>query len=90
MQPFLLTISAILCRCISAIATSIANITIRVKADPRLVSSDELITEAEHTLHKIAGGLSLFEKLEQDGSLRDQLLKLIYEMQTEVQVKFFD
>ena len=83
MQPFLLTTSAFQNQCISAIATSIANATIRVQAGPSRVSSKELMNEDECILHKTAGGLSLFERLKRDFVLYDQLLELVYEMQTE-------
>ena len=71
MKPFSPAAAAILNRCISAIATSLANANVGIQAGPRRISSKELMTEAERILHKTSGGLSLFERLERDGALRD-------------------
>ena len=62
---------AVVIQCyLSTLANSIARATAAVQAGRKLTSRD-LLTEAERILHKTAGGLSLFERLERDATLRD-------------------
>ena len=64
------------------LAESVAKATVATGTQAgRRLSSRDLMTEAERILHKTSGGLSLFERLERDQSLRDSLMEIVTEMQ---------
>ena len=80
-QPYSGNQTAVLACCTAVIDESLAKAlaSAGMQAGQRL-SLRDLMTEAEHILHKTLGGLSLFKWLQHDQSLRDSLMDIIGDM----------